>query len=155
MISQLTKTTILALCLSSCAPDQEVSFWTKKGDTVLVHHVVPGKQDKLERLTSKPVDNKEATAFGAAKDQKFYQVASQSGPAPTPIPAKVSAKPKKDTKEDTKDKASLAEVTSKLDSLKKQINSLQKQVSAAGKKEASPAPVAQQEDESDTPRLSQ
>jgi len=148
--------TALLITLSAltfgCASAPESVYWTKKGDTVVIHHV-QGKLDKTEKLTSKPVSNNEATEFGAAKGQKLYQVADQTGPAPTPVP--VESKHKK-SKGEGKDKTELAEVTNKLDALKRQVKSLQEQVGAAAQQvRPETGSVAQQPADDSDVRLSQ
>jgi hypothetical protein len=77
---------LLAVCCSSCAQHEQV-FWSKKGSTIVVHHVThtpKGAHDRIENLTTKVVSPAEIHEYnlgrmpnehgGMDEAHKYYRV---------------------------------------------------------------------------------
>jgi hypothetical protein len=145
------------LALSSCATKQPTTtYWTEKGGIAIVHHVV-GTVDRVEKLTETPIKKDVAESL-PAKGKYFQVVDATVNVAPKAKPSP-SASPKKDEKKESTG-SKLANVTSQLHDLKRQISDvaaenkrLQEQL-AAGQQQAQPE-APQQTANAETPRMSQ
>jgi hypothetical protein len=139
------------VALSGCATKQAAtSYWTTKAGAVTVHHLV-GKFDTTEKLQQKQL-NKEQVKSAGLPQGKYYQVAEGHEVIASPSPT-----PKKN--ENQGKGAELAEVTSQIKDLKRQVKAvreenqqLQQQLQAS-QKPAAPQ-TAQVEEQSDV-RVSQ
>jgi hypothetical protein len=68
-MKQLSGLLALAICLSACA-SKETTYWTKKGFTIVVHHVrhTPrGTRDRTEKLTAKAMTPSEIHAYSVGR----------------------------------------------------------------------------------------
>ena len=111
----------LIALVSGCATKQAAAtYWTTKGGVVVVHHVV-GKLDTTEKLEQKQLSEDKLKAVDLPKGNYFEVVEGHdqviSRPASVP-PKKNTEKPKKDN---------LAEVTSQIRDLKRQVQAVQAQ----------------------------
>jgi hypothetical protein len=134
----------VALCVCGCATKQATTtYWTEKSGVAVVHHIV-GKVDSIEKLSEKPLPADEVADLPKGK---YFQVVESHADAPAK-PIKQAKDPKKDT-----DAPRFAELTSKINDLKRQIwtvaaqnQRLQEQINTSAPQ---PTPTPEQ------PRLSQ
>jgi hypothetical protein len=134
----------VALCVCGCATKQAtMTYWTEKSGVAVVHHIV-GKVDSIEKLSEKPLPADEVADLPKGK---YFQVVESHADAPAK-PIKQAKDPKKDT-----DAPRFAELTSKINDLKRQISTvaaqnqrLQEQINTSAPQ---PTPTPEQ------PRLSQ
>ncbi len=104
--------------VSGCATKQAATtYWTTKGGVVVVHHVV-GKLDTTEKLEQKQLSEDKLKAVDLPKENYFEVVEGHDQVISRPAPRKNTEKPKKDN---------LAEVTSQIRDLKRQVQAVQAQ----------------------------
>jgi hypothetical protein len=133
------------LALSSCATSPTVTFWTKKGDTTLVHHL-NGNIDRIEKLSPElsDVENIPDGLKGYQVVESKADVLPKAKPSPSPSPKKA----KKD-----KDSGS-SRLADEIHELRGQVKSLKDQISAIPQPTPAEQPV-QQEAAAQPPRMSQ
>jgi hypothetical protein len=153
---KLKLTLLIGLVLvSGCSTTKQVTatYWTQKSGVIVVHHVV-GKVDSMEKLSDKELTSAEVDTHNLPKG-KYFKVAESHADAPAK-PLKASDQPpKKDS-----DGSKLADVTSELRDLKRQISAvsaqnqrLQDQINAAAQQPS--RQEAQQTADSSSPHMSQ
>jgi phage tail sheath protein FI len=148
----------VATIASGCATKEKATtYWTEKNGIASVHHVV-GKVDNIEKLSEKPLTVDQVDNYNLPKGKKYFTVVESHAniPKATPTPA-----PKKDDKKESTG-SKLADVTSQLHDLKRQISEvaaenkrLQEQL-AAGQQQAQPEVPQQTANAAEAPpRMSQ
>src|SRR6266446_6972806 len=72
----------LAVLAAGCATKDEASYWTKKSDLLIVHHIKKtssGLIDSTEKLSTKKVDDGLLDKYDVPKD-KYYSVLASDQP---------------------------------------------------------------------------
>jgi hypothetical protein len=72
----ILRLSFLGLWLSSCA-SQETTYWSRNGNTVVVHHVSrtqDGLQDRSEKLITDELPKAKANELALSKSHSYYQV---------------------------------------------------------------------------------
>jgi hypothetical protein len=111
----------LIALVSGCATKQAATtYWTTKGGVVVVHHIV-GKLDTTEKLEQKQLSKDKLKAVDLPKGNYFEVVEGHDQVISRPA----SVPPKKNTETPKKD--NLAEVTSQIRDLKRQVQAVQAQ----------------------------
>jgi hypothetical protein len=121
--------------LAGCSTDT-VSYWTRKGDAIVVHHVT-GTKDATETLTTKALASDDVEFLGLKKGH-FYQVADSSS-SPSPARSKKIAKPDDKPKKDTKDSRT-ARLADDVRDLRSQVARLSSEIQASPAPSPSPVP---------------
>ena len=110
----------LIALVSGCATKQAATtYWTTKGGVVVVHHIV-GKLDTTEKLEQKQLSKDKLKAVDLPKGNYFEVVEGHDQ-----VISRPAVPPKKNTETTKKD--NLAEVTSQIRDLKRQVQAVQAQ----------------------------
>jgi hypothetical protein len=147
----------VATIASGCATKEKATtYWTEKSGIAVVHHIV-GKVDNIEKLSEKPLRADQVDSYNLPKGKKYFTVVESHSDVPKATP---TPEPKKDDKKESTG-SKLADVTSQLHDLKRQISDvaeenkrLQEQL-AAGQQQAQPEAPQQQTENADSPHMSQ